>query len=182
MLCKVWKTYCLNIISDSRKLSSNWEKWCTWYCRDMIGKVVFEEVPWVLTIDRIHSNKTCWVHIVSKELESHARSKIFNLGIWLFSDWKSNDTVISTFKDTSEWVFAWVCEFDSCNCTLGVNKLAASSIDLTFWHFVTDLSNSGSHWFSQESGLLDGVVPIKRSCVSCNLLHNQSWFFNRWFC
>ena len=182
MLCKVWKTHSLNIISDSRELGSNWEERGTGYSWDVVGKVVFEEVPWVLAINRVHSNKTGRVHSISQELETHARSEVFNLGIWLFGDWKSNNTVISPLEDTSEWVIASVGEFDGCNCTLGVNKFAASSIDLTFWHFISNLSNSGSHGFSQEGGFLDGVVPVKRSSVSCNLLHNQGWFFNRWFC
>ena len=42
----------------------------------MIGEVILEKVPGLLTIYRVHGNQITRIHSISQELETHARSSV----------------------------------------------------------------------------------------------------------
>ena len=84
---------------------------------DLVGPVVLEEVPAVLSIDTEHRHQVGGVHAVSEELESKSWCEILERSQVWFGCGVTYDSVVSTLEDSCEWVIALRNKLDVSNYT-----------------------------------------------------------------
>ena len=102
----VTETNFLDPVSSSRELVWNSCEGSSTCSFNMVLELMCKEIPFSwLSINGIHSNQVGWIDSISQEFESHAWSKWrFCSQFWFSSWWKSDNTLCSTFENTSERV------------------------------------------------------------------------------
>jgi hypothetical protein len=65
----------------------------------MVGEIILEEVPTILSIDAVHGNKVTRVHSIAYKLKAHGRHHELDVWIRLSSERHSSETVVSSSKE-----------------------------------------------------------------------------------
>ena len=95
----------------------------------MIVEIIGEEIPVIwLAVQGIHGNQVGRVFTVSQELEAHTWSKWLTTNDWQSCRRESDDTVISTFENTSVGMCACGYKFDLAVDTNGMNVFSSKGM------------------------------------------------------
>jgi len=184
------KSNWLNIIGSSTKLEG--KSFCCSSCcwSNVISETVFKEVPvcmaiWssiiisvILTVDRVHCYKITRVLSISKEF----KTKPWNKGLVFAgsnSRWHSNETLRSSFEDSSICVCFISFKSNFSNNTYRVNIFSSLS-EQTTWHQITSRIECWFHRLQKETWHLQRTWEFTTCCISYNLAPKVVSLISSW--
>lgn len=144
----------------------------------MVSEVIGKEIPvsW-LAIKAPHCYKISGHNSVSQKFKTHAWGKSLTWA-WLNRRWHSCHSIISTFKNTSVWMFSIGDKLNFTNNTDRVNIFSSKMSKEVVWHSVTHCVKCWAHSFQENSSKTYFAWVVVWFSISSNLFPKLVLFFS----
>ena len=96
--------------------------------RNVVSEIVSEPVHSGLAVDGVHGDDVCRVDAVTEELDAHARSQAWRLGVLRSSRRESGIASIAASENTGVWVTTEILPLDLSDATNSMNCLISAAV------------------------------------------------------